>query len=108
MFLGKLWEWACVALRTMVARNANKNVCTDFKRKEKNKKNPMGSIYTNTPYTNTPYTNVTRDASYPYGFPYLSSQLPQTHYPWDSVYDSRYQRDIQNPKYRWYGSILIS
>lgn len=56
-------------------------------------------------YTNTPYTNVPRDASYPYGHPYLTSRMPQTHYPWDSVYDSRYQLDIQHPKYRWYGNM---
>jgi hypothetical protein len=54
-------------------------------------------------FSNTQFTNIPRDASYPYGHPYLSSRLPQTHYPWDSVYDTRYQRDVQHPKYQWHG-----
>lgn len=50
-------------------------------------------------YANTQFTNVPPDASYPYGYQHLSGSLPQTHYPWDSVYDTRYQA-VQHPKYR--------
>ena len=59
----------------------------------------------NSVYGNTPYTNVPNDASYQYGHQYLTSKLPQTQYPWDSVYDTRYQRDIQHPKYKWNGNM---
>lgn len=56
-------------------------------------------------YSNTLYGNIPRDAGYPYGFPYLDSRLPQTMYPWDSVYDMQYQHDVQNPKYQYYGNM---
>lgn len=56
-------------------------------------------------YTNTPYTNVPRDPSYPYGYPHLRGTLPQTHYPYDAVYDAQYQRNVRHPKYRYYGNM---
>ena len=56
-------------------------------------------------YTNTQYTNVPKNPSYPYGYPHLSASLPQTHYPYDSVYDVTYQKHVKHPKYRWYGNM---
>ncbi len=56
-------------------------------------------------YTNTPYTNIGRDPSYPYYYPHLNGYLPQTMYPYDSVYDNTYQSNIRHPKYRWYGNM---
>lgn len=58
----------------------------------------MGSIHSmQSIYSNTPYTNVTRTPSYPHRYPHLVSKLPETQYPYDSVYDSRYQHDIKHP-----------
>lgn len=56
-------------------------------------------------FANSWYSNVPRSPSYPYGYPHLSASIPQTHYPLDSVYDNRYQKDVRNPKYRWFGNM---
>lgn len=56
-------------------------------------------------YTNTPYTNVPRNAAYPYGLSHLTGSLPETHYPYDAVYDARYQRNVRDPRYKYHGNM---
>lgn len=61
----------------------------------------MFSSYAQAPNSNLPV----RDASWVYGYPYMTSRLPQANWPWDSVYDTAYQSDINNPNYRHYGTM---
>lgn len=64
-------------------------------------KNPLAKSV----YTNTQFTNVPGQVSYPYYLPHLSGNIPQTHWPYDSVYDTTWQNNISHPKYRWYGNM---
>lgn len=56
-------------------------------------------------YQTTQYQNIPRDPPMPFGYAHLSGNIPQTHYPYDSVYDTEYQSVIMHPKYRWYGNM---
>lgn len=61
--------------------------------------------YKQSAYTTTQWSNIPNDASYPYAIPHLNASIPQTQYPYDSVYDTQYQENIIHPKYRWYGNM---
>lgn len=57
------------------------------------------SVYSTAYGSNLP----ARDASWVYGYPYMTSRLPQAMWPWDAVHDVQYQTDVQNPRYKHYG-----
>jgi hypothetical protein len=56
-------------------------------------------------YSKTQYQNIPRDATLNYYYPYLGYNIPQTQYPYDSVYDNEYQSLISHPKYRHFGNL---
>ena len=54
--------------------------------------------------------NLLRKAPLPRFYPYLSNSIPQTQYPYDSVYNTttttnHHQRNITHPKYQFYGNM---
>lgn len=59
----------------------------------------------NSIYSNTQYTNVPRNPSYAYGYSHLTGSFPETHHPYDAVYDARYQHNVRHPKYKHYGNM---
>lgn len=60
------------------------------------------SIYSKNQYSNRedPYS-----APYPYYIPFLNGGNPQTMYPYDALYDQKYQMQNSDPKYQYYGNM---
>lgn len=61
------------------------------------------SMYQNT----SQYSNVPQPyrAPYPHYIPFLNGGNPETLYPYDGLYDKKYQAARGNPKYQHYGSM---
>lgn len=56
-------------------------------------------------FSNSWYSNIPRNAAYPYYNGHLGGLLPQTQYPYDGVYDNKYQQNIRDPSFKWYNNM---
>ena len=60
------------------------------------------NVYTNSQYSNVP---VPYSAPYPWYIPFLNGGNPRTMYPYDAIYDQRYQEHNSDPKYQYFGNM---
>ena len=58
-------------------------------------------------YQKSQYSNLAKPyrASYPYYIPHLNGGNPQTMYPYDAVYDQKYQGQNMDPRFQYYGNM---